>query len=44
MLHPPRFIYVRHGSGLVKEGVRLLHIASTVFVLIYMVNRWQQWH
>ena len=34
-----RFIYVRHGSSLVKEGTKLLHLLSSVFVIIYIVNR-----
>ena len=34
-----RFIYVRHGSSLVKEGTKLLHLLSSVFVIIYIINR-----
>ena len=34
-----RCIYVRHGSSLVKEGTKLLHLLSSVFVIIYILNR-----
>ena len=34
-----RCIYVLHGSSLVKEGTKLLHLLSSVFVIIYIVNR-----
>ena len=28
-----------HGSSLVKEGTKLLHLLSSVFVIVYIVNR-----
>ena len=34
-----RCIYVRHGSSLVKEGTKLLHLLSSVFVIVYILNR-----
>ena len=33
-----RFIYVRYASGLVKEGVQLLHGVSALFLLVSIMS------
>ena len=34
-----RFVYVRYASGLVKEGVKLLHQLAVVFIAVFCIKR-----
>ena len=33
-----RFIYVRYATGLVKEGTKLLHLATSLFITAFIIN------
>ena len=38
-----RFVYVRHATGLVKEGTRLLHWLTVVFIAAFSINLMLMW-
>ena len=33
-----RFIYVRYATGLVNEGTKLLHLATSLFITTFTIN------
>ena len=38
-----RFVYVRYATGLVNEGTKLLHLATSLFITTFTINLLFMW-